>query len=429
MSLRGTLSTMRITELLKWVGDFEKSGMLEVERNQICRRVRFVEGKIVACSSQDPPARFGQMLLSDGVITKEQLAEALTLQKSRGGRLGSVLCQMGLLEEDEEQRRITAKAQENIYGLFDWTDAAFRFVSDAEPHEYEMPIEIDLEEVVARGTQRRSELDQVRIVFDNSGIILSRTAEPIPGRITHNAQAMRIVGSVDGERSLAEVLLHCHTTEHTALKFLHTLHDIGIVEITGLKSIDRNRLSILDDCPIGETLPEQQSSPQAEAPTAGPIDIESLREIDFPETEEPGLESVFNLIKSERYGAALDALDQLYRRQPNNPSVRRLMLEAEGAYLDQVRNGELRADRIPMRAASASAEGLELEASEAFLLNSVDDMTDIQSLLWVAPQGELEVMRTFERLLQKGLLEMRDPAPDEKPRSVAAMLAGAFDEE
>jgi len=429
MSLRGTLSTMKITELLKWVGDFEKSGMLEVERNQICRRVRFVDGKIVACSSQDPPARFGQMLLSDGVITETQLADALTLQKSRGGRLGSVLCEMGLLEEDEEQRQITAKAQENIFGLFDWTDAAFRFVGDAESHEYEMPIEIDLEEVVARGMQRRSELDQVRIVFDNSGIILSRTDKPVPGRITHNAQAMRIVGSVDGERSLAEVLLHCHTTEHTAIKFLHTLHDVGIVEITGLKSIDCNRLSILDDCPVEESLPGQQPPAEAKAPVAGPIDIESLRDIDFPEAEEPGLESVFELMKNEQYGAALDSLDQLYQRQPNNPSVRRLMLEAEGAYLDQARNGELRADRIPMRAASASADGLELQASEAFLLNSIDDMTDIQSLLWVAPQGELEVMRTFERLLQKGLIELRDPAPDEKPRSVAAMLAGAFEDE
>ena len=162
---------------------------------------------------------------------------------------------------------------------------------------------------------------------------------------------------------------------------------------------------------------------------AGPIDIDSLRDIDFSEAEEPDLESVFESMKNERYGAALDSLDQLYRRQPNNPSVRRLMLEAEGAYLDQVRNGELRSDRIPVRTASAAAGGLELQASEAFLLNSIDDMTDIQSLLWIAPQGELEVMRTFERLLQKGLLELRDPAPDDKPRSVAAMLAGAFEDE
>ena len=45
-------------------------------------------------------AKFGDLLVESGLITREQLEEALRAQKQLGGRLGSNLIRMGLISED-----------------------------------------------------------------------------------------------------------------------------------------------------------------------------------------------------------------------------------------------------------------------------------------------------------------------------------------
>jgi len=42
--------------------------------------------------------RLGDLLIDEGLITKDQLNQALSQQKENGGRLGSILVQMGLLQ-------------------------------------------------------------------------------------------------------------------------------------------------------------------------------------------------------------------------------------------------------------------------------------------------------------------------------------------
>ncbi|KAF0145674.1 MAG: type IV pilus assembly protein PilB [Nitrospirae bacterium] len=45
--------------------------------------------------------KLGQILIASGVITEEQLKEALSLQKKKGGRLGTNLVKLGHVTEDK----------------------------------------------------------------------------------------------------------------------------------------------------------------------------------------------------------------------------------------------------------------------------------------------------------------------------------------
>ena len=47
--------------------------------------------------------KLGGMLREQGIITEEQLQKALEEQKSKGGRLGYHLVQMGFVTEEEER--------------------------------------------------------------------------------------------------------------------------------------------------------------------------------------------------------------------------------------------------------------------------------------------------------------------------------------
>ena len=50
---------MSVEELLRWVEAGSKSGTLEIERDKIVKRLTFLEGRVVSCSSNDPATLMG----------------------------------------------------------------------------------------------------------------------------------------------------------------------------------------------------------------------------------------------------------------------------------------------------------------------------------------------------------------------------------
>jgi len=108
MPVYGDLNTMSLSDLLQWASMNRKTGVLELERNKICRRIEFRNGWIGACSSDDPPARIGQFLLSRGKISEQQLQDALSRQEVMGQNLGMILLEMGAITQQELKRQIAA---------------------------------------------------------------------------------------------------------------------------------------------------------------------------------------------------------------------------------------------------------------------------------------------------------------------------------
>jgi hypothetical protein len=214
--------------------------------------------------------------------------------------------------------------------------------------------------------------------------------------------ASRILNSVNGERTLAEILLHAHASEYLVIKFLFMLHGRGIVEIAGERPVDPQTATLLDTVePTADELelPDEAGSPEEEADE---------------KTEDPAtqIERAWDLISRKEFAAALDILNRCYRARPDDNHLRHLLFQAESGYQESVRDGALQPSKIPVRLAAAEkAAEAGLQPAELFLLETLDGQTDIQSLTWIAPLREVDILRALERMLEKELIELRDPDP------------------
>jgi len=403
MPVYGTIRTMSLPDLLQWASVNKMTGVLELERNKICKRIAFRDGRIVACSSDDPPSRLGQFLLSRGKITKDQLRGALARQEITGENLGLIFQGMGVLTRDDVEAHVAAKAEENIYGLFDWTDAVFRFHEDAGNDPFIIEVDLSVPDVVLKGIQRFDDLRRVRDAFTSSGIVLQRTDKQTPPEVTTSPMARRVLESVDGRRTLAEILLHAHASEYLVLKFLYTLLRKGMVAITEVRQPDMNSRTLLDPA----------SEPE-------PLDLQPLEtltasaEVDRPRPEAAGEvrnpEAAAQRMAAGDHAGAMEILNECYRARPDDNHLRQLLLRAEAAFLEAVRRGVLSPSRIPVPLSDAAGAGRAgLHPTEAFLLTMLDGKSDIKSILWLAPLREVDVMKGLQRLLQRGLIELRDP--------------------
>jgi len=399
MSIYGYLHTMSLPDLLQWASVNKKTGLLEIERNKIAKRIAFLDGRIVACSSDDPSSRLGQFLLSRGKISQQQLRQALSQQDSTGQNLGVILQEMGALTREEIEAQVAAKAEENIFGLFDWPDAVFRYCQNAPHDPWQIEISLSVEDVLLRGLQRHDELQRMRRVFKHSGIVLQRTARPAPPGMATSPIAHRILESVDGARTLAEILLHAHASEFLVVKFLFTLFRSGIVSIREEREPDPDAQTILDSVELESEMP-------AEASALG----EEERIAESEETDRR-VEMAMQRIASGDYVEALDVLNAVYRANPSDNHLRELITKAESGFLRSARAGELRMTRVPVavREAESAEAGPILQPSELFLLSTIDGQTNIQSLVWVAPMREVDVMLGLERLVAAGVVRLTDP--------------------
>ena len=407
MPISGDLSTMSLVELLRWAASGQRTGVLEIEQNRICRRIEFRKGWIGACASDDPPAQLGQILLSRGRIDRDRLREALARQEQCGHSLGVILVQMGVLAPREVLRFLAEKAEETIQGLFDWEDAAFRYHEGATLEPDQIEVNFSVEEIVERGLRHQAELARIREHFTSSGIVLERTDSEPPTRLSEHEAARRIYESVDGVRTIAEILLHAHASAFVVIKLLSRLYERGLVRRCGERPVGAGLPTLLD-------LPRSRRRVESWSWTADDLEGDLPEGVHVPPASEDvhaeldaEVEVALRLMHRREYSAALELLNASYRANPGDGYLRRLITRAEEAYTERLRKRDFSYDRTPVLVPDALADPrADIRSEESFLLSLIDGATDIKSILWLSPLREVDVLLALERLLDRGLIRI-----------------------
>ena len=129
MTLRGSLADLPLPDLLQIVSVNRKTGRLRLTTAQGEALIVFRLGKIVYAASNAHRESFGSALLLRGLVTSEQLLEALD-RKARAAeekRLGSILVEMGLVTEAALGDVLRDQLREVMAEVFRWRQGVVEF--------------------------------------------------------------------------------------------------------------------------------------------------------------------------------------------------------------------------------------------------------------------------------------------------------------
>jgi len=157
MSITGNLLTLELSELLQWLAQGTKTGVLIIENDDTEKRIYFDHGTIVSSESSDSQEHLGRFLIAEGLIDEPTLARALKLQQATQILLGKVLVTLGSITEKELNQVLQQKTQETIYELFSWPEGEFRFVPEDLPEFPMVPMALDVTNLVLEGMRRIDE--------------------------------------------------------------------------------------------------------------------------------------------------------------------------------------------------------------------------------------------------------------------------------
>jgi len=102
MAIEGNLAHVGLADICQLLAMGRKGGCLTVSNRPHYGSIYFDDGRVSYAFVANRPDRLGGLLVSNGVVTAEQLDAAVVTQgKEPARRLGEILVDTGSLEQDD----------------------------------------------------------------------------------------------------------------------------------------------------------------------------------------------------------------------------------------------------------------------------------------------------------------------------------------
>ena len=124
VDIKGNLKSLGLSTILQILSSENKTGVLQLVQGSRIRSIYIRNGKIA--SGRDG-LRLGQILYGKGLISQEQLQEALEKAMESDKRVGGVLLDLGYIEEDGLKELIRYQIREAVLDISLWVEGDFEY--------------------------------------------------------------------------------------------------------------------------------------------------------------------------------------------------------------------------------------------------------------------------------------------------------------
>ena len=123
MALEGTLEDFSLADIFQLIGIQRKTGILSLKSPQETVTVTFHQGMVIGADSvpRKLEDRIGKVLVKTGLITQDELKEALDLQQKTLQKIGFILIDQKYISREQLKEALQIQVTQMIYRLFRWT--------------------------------------------------------------------------------------------------------------------------------------------------------------------------------------------------------------------------------------------------------------------------------------------------------------------
>jgi tetratricopeptide (TPR) repeat protein len=238
MAIKGSLREASLPDVLQLLAMGKKTGCLSVTHRNNFGYIYFDKGKISYASIVNRRDRIGDMLVKAGVITMEQLQNAIDTQaKQRDKRVGDLLVDLGHITRERLHDHVRVQIEEAVYLLFTWNEGTFNFEAEVKPERQDLLVSISPESLLLEGARRVDEWSLIEkkipnfdAVFDADWRKLAATDLPL------TTEQQNVLQHLDGRRDVNQIVERSGLVEFDVGKALYGLMTAGLIHRMGRRS-------------------------------------------------------------------------------------------------------------------------------------------------------------------------------------------------
>ena len=257
----GNLNEIDFTSLLFRIYSDRLTGRLTIKRDEVQRTVDFLAGRPINSESNSVDESLGTLLAGRGLVELDTVNEVV-LNSEYTGNLGQELLRRGLITEDELALATRELVRMRVLSCFGLTSGRYRFSQgeaaiDKGNHEPFNPLEL-IRDGVSRFTSA-NRLAEMMQGFVHRYVTPTSHYTSFISSFPARDDEKRFMSSIDGRRTLSELL---------QLRYLDITHALELVW-----SLHQARMIIFSEVP-GDSLSRPVRSVNAMAAVAGAKDTQ-----------------------------------------------------------------------------------------------------------------------------------------------------------
>jgi len=255
MELKGNLDSHNLQEIFTTLARNKQIGTLIVSDGESSKYIYFARAGVRLLSSGSRKnIRLGDLLVKRHKITPDQLQAVLARQEETGEMMGKILMDWGLVTEAEIDAAVGSQIEEEIFDLFTWENATFKFSEGAPPKELFDPnqratrLTFDVNTLVQKAANYVDEIQRAKNLLPPPDTVfqLGEFTELEFYERDDEDPVKRIVKAIDGFRTVEEIVE------------VSGLNQLQAAEILGTLVRDKKIEKV--DAPLPETAPGKELS-------------------------------------------------------------------------------------------------------------------------------------------------------------------------
>ncbi|MBU2594027.1 MAG: DUF4388 domain-containing protein [Candidatus Edwardsbacteria bacterium] len=293
MAIEGPIKELSLMDLFQLLSMSRKSGVLTLDCTRNVGQVFFVSGNIIRSTLQQGQEKLGQMMLSSGKLSKDQLDILLKEQASakQKKKIGALAVVRGFATKNAVVGMLKTQVEETVSTIMGWQEGYFRFedmelVSDPDLGSVQIT-----ENVIMEVSRRLDEWSKIQSKLPDLDMVLTLSpgSDLTSARLDLRPEEWLILANIDGQKTARQVIASVGGREFEIAKVIYGLCATGLVKATALK---------------------------------GPLSLDVQEQVMDP--VKAGLE----LIKKDQLEKAIEAFSDILQKDPDSPLAHLYLAEA-----------------------------------------------------------------------------------------------------
>ena len=223
----GSLTEVSLCRLLHEINEARISGILDFRRDPVKKSIEIEDGNPVFANSNVESELFGEHLVAQGVLSREQHGEILDFAARKGLRFTEALLELGACTPNVLFQELSGQVRNRILDLFSWISGSFALYVDAPVAETGLPLNLRSHTLIHEGVQERMPLLVIRRFMEPK---MHQWTVRLPGEIPADLQLsgrqQRILRTIEANETRVDELIRREKDEEWLLRLLYMLHQI-----------------------------------------------------------------------------------------------------------------------------------------------------------------------------------------------------------
>ncbi len=377
MAIKGSLVEASLPEVIQLLAYSLKSGCLSVTDGRNFGNIFLQGGNIIYATILKRGVRLGDSLLGRNLFDKSILKKALSVQKEKKERLGEILIEMGAISRQILEEELKRQIEDAIFTMLTWDKGYFNFEAGLLPSPREHTIQLSAQDILLGSARRIATWKEIQERMPDSETILIVKEDGKNLELTETEK--KILGLIDGEKSVDEVVKKSGIDFKDACKAVYVLLTAGVIEQPKTR-VEKKPVSgaAAEHMDMGLALYQSNRYDEAErefkkVADDDPDNAEALFYLGMIElmrgNDDGAKEYLGTLLQKERRVSVLVNLGYLFSRMKRFEEARDLLEEARESEPDNL--------KIILNLAIANYHLNELDVSSTIFKRSLDISKDI----------------------------------------------------